>query len=68
MKSREEILNKINEMLEEEIKDGEECEEKRIRWEREGKKEKAEYMRKRVSQHIKGYAVLKSLLKFAKED
>lgn len=68
MKSREEILNKINEMLEEEIKDGEACEEKRIRWESEGKKEKAEYMRKRVREHIKGYAVLKSLLKFANED
>ena len=68
MKSREEILNKINEMLEEEIKDGEACEEKRIRWESEGKKEKAEEMRKRVSEHIKGYAVLKSLLKFVNED
>lgn len=68
MKSREEILNKINEMLEEEIKDGEACEENRMRWESEGKKEKAEDMRKRVSEHIKGYAVLKSLLKFANED
>ena len=68
MKSREDILNKINEMLEEEEKDAEVCEEKRIRWESEGKKEKAEYMRKRVSEHIKGYAVLKNLLKFANED
>ena len=68
MKSREEILNKINEMLEEECKAGEVCEENLIRWESEGKKEKAEQMRKRVSEHIKGYAVLKSLLKFANED
>ena len=68
MKSREEILTKINEMLEEEEKDAEECEEKRILLESEGKKEKADYMRKRVSEHIKGYAVLKSLLKFVNED
>lgn len=68
MKTQKEILNKINEMLEEEAKAAEECEENRIRWESEGKKEKAEDMRKRVSEHIKGYAVLKSLLKFANED
>ena len=68
MKTQKEILNKINEMLEEEAKAAEEAEENRIRWESEGKKEKAEDMRKRVSEHIKGYAVLKSLLKFVNED
>lgn len=68
MKTQEEILKKINEMLEEECKAAEVCEENRIRWESEGKKEKAEDMRKRVSEHIKGYAVLKSLLKFVNED
>ena len=68
MKTQEEILKKINEMLEEETKAAEVCEENRIRWESEGKKEKAEYMRKRVSEHIKGYVVLKNLLKFVNED
>lgn len=68
MKSREEILNKINEMIEEEAKAAEECEENLVRWEIEGKKEKAEDMRNRIREHIKGYAVLKSLLKFANED
>ena len=68
MKSREEILNKINEMIEEECKAAEECEENLVRWEIEGKKEKSDDMRNRVREHIKGYAVLKSLLKFANED
>lgn len=60
MKTQEEILNKINEMLEEECKAAEVCEENRIRWEIEGKKEKAEpskaneVPRQRAHQRLRG--------------
>lgn len=68
MKSREEILNKIHEMMEYELKSIARLDKAQMFWEKQGYRETAEDMKNSSRTHLRCYVALKILLEFADED
>lgn len=62
MRTKEEIIEKINEMMEREIKGFEECNETRRWFKNRGCPEKAKDMETAIKHHLGGYARLSELL------
>ena len=66
-KTTEEITKKINEMMEEELKEASRCNAASKWWKNKGKPEYEEDMKTATKQHLSGYARLSEVLEYINE-